>query len=301
MERLELVSKVASETNGYVKIMKTRSTTAFASWALLCGLCFLPSACEQSLDARCSEGPCDQRDGAPTGDSGDGGPVTDPCLANPTSPDCLDENKALFVSNPKGNDQDALGTRKKPFKTIGAALAKIDAARRRIYICAGTYQEDLSLDATHSGVSLFGGVDCEWASAPTVRPLIGATANPFKIDGGSGLTVADVTIEAKDATAGSSIAAFVNAASVAFKGVLLRAGAGGRGGGGATVPFTFPDAATTLKGKETVDNTGALENSFKCPGGVSDAESASTVSTVGYVVGGVLLAVDESSPCLFWS
>ena len=208
-------------------MMKNRSKTALASVTLLCGLCFFPPACAQSLDARCSEGACDPRDAA-AGDARDGGSdaPTDPCLGNPTAAECLDEKKALFVSGSKGNDQDATGSQAKPFKTIGAALAKIDAVRRRIYICGGRYAEDLSFNATHNGVSLFGGVDCAWVPAPTLKPVIGASATPVKVANTSGLGLADLAIEAKDAAKDSSIALMAFGATVALQRVRLSAGAG---------------------------------------------------------------------------
>ena len=138
---------------------KSRPTAARACSVLLSGLCLFPPACGQFSAAPCSDRACEARDGA--ADGGSDAP-TAPCLGNPTAAECLDEKKALFVSGAKGNDQDATGSQAKPFKTIGAALLKIDAVRRRIYICGGRYAEDLSFNATHNGVSLFGGIDCAW-------------------------------------------------------------------------------------------------------------------------------------------
>src|SRR3954452_22582367 len=107
--------------------MKIRTTTTLASIALLCGLCFFPPACAQSLDARCSEGACDPRDGS--ANDGPSDAPTDPCIDNPSDPKCLDETTALFVSA-TGDDKDALaGTKSKPLRTIGAAVLKIDATK----------------------------------------------------------------------------------------------------------------------------------------------------------------------------
>ena len=252
--------------------MMTASKTAFASLGLLCGLGFLITACPASLDDRCADGACAASgDAAPGQDAVivvDGGSdaTTDPCIDKPTDPACLDENKTLFVSAPNGVDASATGTQAKPFKTIGAALGKITAAKRRIYICDGTYAEDIKLDATHSGVSLFGGIDCSWKAAPASKPVIGASANPFKIDGTTGLAIADIAIEAKDATKGSSIAVFVNGGDATFSRARLVAGMGFKGDDAVLVPFTYPDVAA-LKGKDASGNSGGVATPYTCPGG----------------------------------
>jgi hypothetical protein len=201
-------------------------------------------------------------------DGGADGPVVDPCVNTPTDPKCLDENTALFVSAPNGNDADATGATGKPFKTIGAALAKITAAKRRIYICDGTYAEDLALTTAHNGVSLFGGIDCTFKAVSANKPVIGATANPVKIDGTTGLALADVAVEAKDATAGSSIAVFVNGGDVALSRARLVAGNGFKGSDAVLVPFVYPDVMA-LKGKDASGNTGGAIAPYTCPGGAT--------------------------------
>jgi hypothetical protein len=252
-------------------MMNTGSRSAFVSLALLCGLVLIPPACAATLDDRCAEGACTARDAATTSDVAvDGGAdatPTDPCIGRPTDPVCLDESKALFVSNPNGNDGTGVGTRDKPFKTVNAALAKIDAAKRRIYICEGTYAEDVALTATHSGVSLFGGVDCKWAAA-SVKPVIGTSANPFKSDGAAGLAIGDIAVEAKDASAGSSIAFFVHGGDVTLRNVRLKAGKGAAGSDGVAAPFTNFPSQTDLNGIASPDtNTGGGERLVTCPGG----------------------------------
>lgn len=258
-------------------MMISRSKTGFASLALLCGLGWLVTACPASLDDFCSDGACAPRTtanegGGPDADSGGDALMPDPCIDNPTALSCLDESTALFVSNANGNDQDpAAGTRKIPFRTINAALAKIDMKRRRIYVCEGAYFEDLSLNTGHSGISIFGGVDCAWNAAPTAKPVIGATANPLKIDGAAALSIADVAVVAKDATTGSSIAAFIVGGSVVLRRVRLAAGKGAPGTDGSTTNFVFPSQAA-LDGNNAVDNagvkTGGPAKPVACPGGL---------------------------------
>jgi hypothetical protein len=253
--------------------MMTASKTAFASLGLLCGLGLLITACPASLDDHCAEGACvaatSPGEGGMDAAPGDGGPdaSVDPCVEKPTDPACLDENTALFVSAPNGNDADATGATGKPFKTIGGALARITAAKRRIYICDGTYAEDLALTAAHNGVSLIGGIDCAFKVVSANKPVIGASANPVKIDGTTGLAIADVAVEAKDATTGSSIAVFVNGGDVTLSRARLIAGKGFKGDNGVLAPFTFP-LVDALKGNDGKDmNKGGAPMPFPCPGG----------------------------------
>ena len=187
-------------------MMKSSSKTGFASLAMLCGLGWLVVACPASLDDRCADGACvsaatRREGGVMDGEAAADGPVTDPCVENPTALPCLDETTALFVSNPNGSDLDpAAGSRKVPLKTINAALAKIDANRRRIYVCEGAYLEDIVLNASHSALSIFGGVDCAWNAKEGAKPIIGASANPLKIEGTAALAIGDIAVVAKGAT-----------------------------------------------------------------------------------------------------
>ena len=250
-------------------MMKSATKTGFASLAILCGLGWLVVACPASLDDRCADGACvsaatQSEAGATDGEAGTDAPVTDPCVGNPTALDCLNnEDVALFV-RPNGNDADpAAGAKASPFKTITAALGKITPKKRRIYVCTGAYFEDLSLNATHTGVSIFGGVDCAWNPDATAKPIIGASANPLKIDGVNGLAMADVAVVAKDAAKGSSIAAFVFGSDVSFNRVRLAAGTGAKGDDGIRTDFVLP---TDLNG---IDGTaGGAQKLVNCPGGL---------------------------------
>ncbi len=114
------------------------------------------------------------------------------------------------------------------------------------------------MNANHNGVSLFGGVDCAWAASSTMKPIIGATAIPFKVENASGLAIADLAVEAKDATTGSSIAFIATNAAVSLKRVRLSAGAGAgvatRGDAGTTgvsdKPLVGNDSTTAVGGPE---------------------------------------------------
>lgn len=235
--------------------------------------------CSAPPDDRCADGACvaTSGEGGPdVGDAGGDAPI-DPCIDNPTDAKCLDESTSLFVSSPKGNDQDATGTRDKPFKTLNAALKRIDQAKRRIYVCEGNYPEDIKLDASHASVSIFGGVDCNWNAAPAISPVFGATSAPFKSDGASGVAMSTIALVAKDATAGSSIAAFVRGGSVTLKAVRLSAGRGAPGDDAVLVPFTYP-SQPSLDGNMAFDDAGnkkgGLAKTVTCPGGATTTGGA---------------------------
>src|SRR5262245_1144630 len=101
------------------------------------------------------------------------------------------------------------GTQASPLKTIGGALGKLSATKRRIYFCVGTYAEDLALNASHHNVSLFGGLDCDWKPTQE-RPEIGVSANPVTILNTPALAFANLVVHAANAQSGSSVAVFMS-------------------------------------------------------------------------------------------
>ncbi len=221
------------------------------------GACASPANLDSGADGVSSEGSATDADAA----------VTDPCLATPTDPKCISETSALFVSASRGDDTTGLGTRDKPYKTLASTLGKITADKRRIYICEGTYAEDVVLSSAHSGVSLFGGLSCDWASAPT-QPLFGASPLALKIDSATGVAIADLAFKATDASGAgkSSIAAFVSGGEVTFKHVALTAGKGITGDPGTLASFSYP-TQTELNGVDGAN--GGTAKSYTCPGGLS--------------------------------
>ena len=85
-------------------------------------------------------------------------------------------------------------------QTIGAALGKTGALKR-LYVCEGTYAEDVTLDASHDGLSIYGGWKCADWSYSGNKPVIGKTQNAFKIDSlTKAVTVEDVEVDALMAT-----------------------------------------------------------------------------------------------------
>jgi hypothetical protein len=213
-----------------------------------------------------------------SGEGGDGADDAghDPCIDSRDAA-CLDPASSIFVSAANGDDQ-ADGTKEKPLRTIKAALDKSNASKRRIYVCDGRYAEDVTIDASKGGVSLFGGVDCAW-NAAQVQPIIGASSSALTISGAAQtVTIADLAFQAIDAQKGSSIAAFVNASHVELKRVRLSAGKGAAGSPGTLAPFaTFP-SQTDLDGLGATDDAGVKHGgtarTVNCPSGASSKGGA---------------------------
>ncbi len=120
-------------------------------------------------------------DSSPTGDGAtpDGGaPACDP-NASPV-PTCLvNEATAVFVSSSLGSDAND-GTRAKPVKSLAAALAAAAPTKKRVYACAETYDESLTMI---DGVSLFGYFDCttQWSVDTKKSATIQAPSSPAVI------------------------------------------------------------------------------------------------------------------------
>lgn len=189
-------------------------------------------ACPASLDDRCAEGACvpgGSLDGSlPNGDGGADAPPPDPCVDTPNDPKCLDDATALFVSA-AGSDAGA-GTRSAPFKTIGAALAKVTPEKKRVYVCTGDYPENVTITTT---VSVIGGLACSWTEAgpkPKIAPPKGVAVTIKNAQ-----TVALVSLDIEGSADGqvkgdSAIGVFVSTSTgVVLKNASVRSGPGVQG------------------------------------------------------------------------
>jgi hypothetical protein len=214
-------------------------------------------ACSSSYGS--TEGPVTP----PPADDG-GVPPPDPCQERPFEEACLAD--ALFVSGASGQDAND-GTRSSPLKTIGTALKRVGAAKRRVYVCEGRYPEDVVLTNAQKGVLLSGGLDCAFVPNGS-RPVVGASANPLRFVDTLGVTISDVAVDAANATDGSSIAAFAIRSQITLTRVRLSAGSGANGTTAATVPFTHV-AAITLEGNDGNGGTGGMAKPNACPAGDS--------------------------------
>lgn len=93
----------------------------------------------------------------------------------PPSEDELTETYGIFVS--LVGTPDGEGTREKPISSISSALTKAKAQGKRVYVCKGTYEENLVLQ---DGVSIFGGYECatKWIATEDGRSKLEAPSSP---------------------------------------------------------------------------------------------------------------------------
>lgn len=213
-------------------MMRKLMPTTLQRWILL-GLSLAGSAVASASMLGCDQG-CDvDATCVPEGWPGTSG-LDDGCPADPADgpirPDC-----GVWVSATRGQDTYS-GAQVAPVQTLKEAISRAQAGTKRVYACGDTYAEQVKVP---SGVSLFGGFDCEngWAYAGIARrakisPASGNIALIF-LDGDEQALVGDVDVRSADAESPgeSSIAVLVQEQA---KGSLRRAGlVAGHGADGA--------------------------------------------------------------------
>ncbi|HEY6557810.1 MAG TPA: hypothetical protein VI072_11070 [Polyangiaceae bacterium] len=237
-------------------------------------------------------------------DAGDAGSCADPS----TQPCAISNARGLFVSAATGSDTDgaADGTREKPFRSVGKALATARVQKKNVYVCAGagdyTEVQTLTIDAAFTGVSLFGGFNCaDWTYATTLKAkIVSSSPNAIIVDGvTSGMQLADFEVQAADATqlGTSSLAVQVRSSqSVTLRRVKVTAGRGAAGapgmpGGKGADGVAGEDAKN---GRDAYCPTG-LQPALRMnqPGGISVPGSA--CGSIGGKGGGVSAVVDSAA------
>ncbi len=178
------------------------------------------------------------------------------------SPACIDDGIGIFVDGVGGADTNA-GTKENPFKTIAHAIAAA-GVKPRVYVCAGSYAEDVSITQTNA-ISIYGGLQCgTWTYDATggSQPTVGASNLALHIDGAQKpIVISDVTFQAAmGANPGdSSIAAFVNASTdVTLTRVKLRPASGADGKNGTTLTnwTAVAQSDPSIAGKNASNTTG---------------------------------------------
>lgn len=247
-----------------------------AAYILLAAPLFvIPTACGSFSNGDCEFGACGDG-GASSSSGGDSGgdviapPGCDLAKEPKDSPACVDDGVGIFVDAVKGADS-AAGTKASPVKSITTALAK--AGAKRVYVCKGTYAENVTVT---TATSIYGGFSCDaWAYAAenAVRIEGSADGAALTIKGvASGLTVSDVQVLGKVGAAdgGSSVGAFVaSSKAVRFVRAKLEAQAGGAAKEGVLASFSYP---APVKGSEPTaldPNTGGVPGKVVCPGSKS--------------------------------
>ncbi len=234
-------------------------------------LALVPVACGTYSDGPCEYGACG--DGTADGGADAKADVVAPPGCDLTkdpkdSPACVDDGVGVFVDAAKGADANP-GTKAAPVKSITTALTK--AGAKRIYVCKGTYAENVTVT---TATSIYGGFSCDaWAygTENAVRIEGSADGAALTIKGvASGLTIADVQVLGKVGAAdgGSSVGAFVaSSKGVRFVRAKLEAQAGGAAKDGVLASFAFP---APVRGGDAPDiNTGGAGAKVVCPGAKS--------------------------------
>lgn len=164
------------------------------------------------------------------------GPVADGC--------------GIFVATSGGDN--GLGTKASPVQTLKAAIARAKDGEKRVYACAETFDETVTVDAD---VTIFGGLDCskDWSYSPTIRTLFTAPPDsiPLHVVTGAGLRMEDVDVTAADAVSpgGSSIAIIAESMAVLdLSRAAINSGVPSDGLDGAGFPGPAADGAKGVSG-----------------------------------------------------
>ncbi len=196
------------------------------------------------------------------------------------------DSDGYFVS-PTGADT-ADGSKLTPFKTIGKGIsaAGATAAKPNVYVCAGTYLENLVISNAPAGVALHGGFDCaSWAqgSASTiVSPnYVAKLTTPQYVLSvlGPAALVESMTLVAPDALdpATSSVAVFVDGSpGMTFRRATV---IGGQGTDGVT-QISLPALPTNTAGNNGSIPDGGAAQDCKCPGSVDSVGGAGATYNV---------------------
>lgn len=206
--------------------------------------------------------------------------------APPVKADEINERFGVFVS--KGGSAQNPGTREAPFGSIGDAIVKAKADKKRVFVCEGTYEESLELA---NGVSIMGGLDCsafEWKLtekrsivASPASPAVKATniTMPTRID--------NLDVRSPDATtpSGSSIGVLVlDSNALTFAKGTVTAGAATKGDDGIegeSVKLQFDSLATAGRNSQTcIDPVTQACTNVGLPGGVGARAACITPSGV---------------------
>jgi hypothetical protein len=252
-------------------------------WRFIVGSVAL-AGCNPSVADYCSPGSpeCSAPDAA-AGDAGRDGAAEaevapsgcDPTKAPHDEPCVIGDAFGIFVS-PSGSDANP-GSKAAPTQTIGHAMDLAKAAGKRVYVCAGSYPEQLVVGSSRDGVNVYGGLDCAtWTYGAANRVVVAPAQSGYalEIEGlQTGVTFEDIEVDAQNASAGapgaSSVAVFVSTSQgISFDRVTMVAGSandGAPGGsiGTATNWFGTPPYAE-LNGNNAEDAGGAPSQQCTC-------------------------------------
>lgn len=222
------------------------------------------AACPASLDDECAKGACVAASTSSGGEGGtDAGPDAtpiDPCATptNPPDPKCLDDSTTLFVS-PTGSDANP-GTKAAPLQSIGAAISAANDTRKRVYICEGTFAQNLTITKS---IALIGGINCAWNAKAARARIVPAKGIAVTITKAATVSLTELSIASfadAQVKSDSAIGVFVSESqSVLLKSIDVSAGPGVDGTAG-TNGDDSPNyvGAAAVSGNTTGDGTGAV-------------------------------------------
>jgi hypothetical protein len=188
----------------------------------------------------------------------------------------IDDAFGVFVS-PAGSDANP-GSKSAPVQSIGHGIDVAKAVAKRVYVCAGSYPEQLVVGSSRDGVNVYGALDCATWTYGAANKVVVAPAQAgyaLEIQGlQTGVTFEDVEFAAQNASTGvpgaSSVAVFVSTSQgIGFDRVTMVAGNANDGApGGATVAatnwFGTPPAYAELNGASATDAGGAPTQQCTC-------------------------------------
>ena len=247
-------------------------------WSLLI-VGFGLTGCPASTPDLCDYGACDAPDASPDSpaDVAIDAPLNCDLTKEPKdSPACIADSVGVFVDATNGLDSND-GSKGKPFKTIGSGLSKV-GNRPRLYICEGTYSENVKVA---TATSLYGGFTCGTWAADGKVVAIDATGIVVTVTTTSAVKVVELTLKAHAAaTPGSSAvgALCASGSTVTFSRVKVLADAGKDGAPGVE-DVTVPAQAT--KGTNSSAVAGGINAACTCPDGITTGGSGGNPSTGG--------------------
>ncbi|MDP9149453.1 MAG: DUF1565 domain-containing protein [Myxococcota bacterium] len=202
-------------------------------------------------------------------------PACDPTKSPHDEPCAVDTAFGIFVS-PAGSDTDP-GSKSAPVRSIGRAMDLAKTAGKRVYVCAGSYPEQLVVGSSRDGVNVYGALDCatwSYSAASKVRVAPALSEYALAIQGlQTGVTFEDLEFDAQNAPAvvpgASSVAVFVSSSQrLRFDRVVMLAGHGTDGApAGSTIAtnwFGAPPAYAELNGNNAEDAGGAPSKPCTC-------------------------------------
>jgi len=251
-------------------------------WRFIVGSVAL-AGCNPSVADYCSPGSpeCSATDAA-VGDAGrDGGAEAEvaPSGCDPTKPphdeSCvIDDAFGIFVS-PAGSDGNP-GSKSAPTQTIGHGMDLAKAAAKRVYICAGSYPEQLVVGSSRDGVNVYGALDCAtWTYGAANRVVVAPAQSGYALaieDLQTGVTFEDIEFDAQSAAnvGASSVAVFVSGSqNVALNRMTMVGGSGSDGMPGPPQGpsnwYGTPPNYSELNGISAGDAGGAPSSICTCP------------------------------------